>query len=192
MTINSKPWMTRPLRSAPITGASSLLRDGPPLCSVTGTQLLVALHHSKLSLSPRTNTGDVSGTTGSRVPSRSPDQAHATYTPDTAWAVNRFLPDFSQRQDQPSVLMSSTISTLQQWFAHARLLGPHLTRSRRVFSASLPTPALNRRSMRWFQAISCKTAPEGLPPSPAQLHTSAEPDLHRLPLSVLAAHDLAG
>src|SRR3954454_22865241 len=33
--------------------------------------------------------------------------------------------------------------------------------------------------MRWFQAISCKTAPEGLPPSPAQLHTSAEPDLHR-------------
>ena len=58
------------------------------------------------------------------------------------------------------------------------------------YIASLPTPAFNRRSMRWFQAISCKTTPEGLPPSPAQLHTSAEPDLHRLPLSVLAAHDL--
>jgi hypothetical protein len=48
--------MTRPLRSTPITGASPLLRDGPPLCSVTGTQPLAALHHLRLSLSPRSNT----------------------------------------------------------------------------------------------------------------------------------------
>src|SRR6266581_5246415 len=31
----SKPQMSRPLRSAPITGVSSLLRAGPPACAAT-------------------------------------------------------------------------------------------------------------------------------------------------------------
>src|SRR5690348_12403848 len=35
---------TRPLRSTPITGASPLLRDGPPSCPATGTPPLTALH----------------------------------------------------------------------------------------------------------------------------------------------------
>src|SRR5437764_11073332 len=98
-------------------------------------------------------------------------------------------PVLSQREDQPPVLMPSTLSTLQQWFARARLLDPHLTRSRHAVSASLTTPALNRRSMRWFEATPCRAAPEGLPPSPAQLLASAEPDLHRLLPSAHAAHD---
>lgn len=100
--------------------------------------------------------------------------------PDTTWAVNRYPPGSSQRQDQSPVLMPSALSTLQRWFAPARLLDPYLTHSRRAVSASLTTPALNRRSMRWFEATPCRAAPEGLPPSPAQLLASAEPDLHRL------------
>jgi len=49
--------------------------------------------------------------------------------PDTTWAVSRSPPDSSQKQDQPPVLMPSTLSTLQRWFARARLLDPYLTRS---------------------------------------------------------------
>jgi hypothetical protein len=101
--------MTRPLRSTRITRASSLLRDGPPLCPATGTQLLEIHHLLELFLSPPIPPGVTFRTTGSRVPNQSPDQAHATYTPDTARAVDRYLPDSSRRQDQPSVLMSSTL-----------------------------------------------------------------------------------
>jgi hypothetical protein len=36
------------------------------------------------------------GTTGSRVPTSSLDRARATYMPDAAWTVSRFLPDPSQ------------------------------------------------------------------------------------------------
>src|SRR5271155_790027 len=36
------------------------------------------------------------------------------------------------------------------------------------FPATLTTPALNRRSSRWFAASSCKATAEGQPPSPAQ------------------------
>jgi hypothetical protein len=54
------------------------------------------------------------------------------------------------------------------WFAFARLLGSHLTHSRYAFSATLSTPALNRRTLRWFEASPCRATPEDLPPSPAQ------------------------
>ena len=44
----------------------------------------------------------------------------------------------------------------------------------RVFSATLTTPALNRRSSRWFAASSCKATAEGLPPSLAQHRQPAD------------------
>ena len=56
----------------------------------------------------------------------------------------------------------------QQWFTHVRLLVAHLTRSCRAFSATLTTPALDRRSLRWFGLSACTASPEGLPPSLAQ------------------------
>ena len=49
----------------------------------------------------------------------------------------------------------------QQWFAHARLLVAHLTRSRRAFPGTLTTPALNQRSFRWFGLPACTASPEG-------------------------------
>jgi hypothetical protein len=49
----------------------------------------------------------------------------------------------------------------QQWFTHVRLLVAHLTRSRRAFSATLTTPALDRRSLRWFGLPACTAGPEG-------------------------------
>src|SRR6516165_261145 len=42
---------------------------------------------------------------GSQVPCESPNESHASYTPDTAWPVGRFPPYFSQGGETP-VLMS--------------------------------------------------------------------------------------
>ena len=44
------------------------------------------------------------------------------------------------------------ISTRHQWFAFARLSVSHLTGSCPAFSATLTTPALDQRSLRWFEA----------------------------------------
>lgn len=167
--------MTRPLRSTPITGASSLLRDGPPLCPVTGTQPLTALHRLKRSLSsPPPHRRDTSRTTGSRVPNRSPDQAHATYMPDTIWAAIQETPRLIP--EERSTPGSDVIRLFRHFNSGLLTLVflIHTCRARRHdFSASLPTPALNRRSMRWFEAIPCRTTPEGLPPSPVQLRTQS-------------------
>src|ERR1700676_4014128 len=45
-----------------------------------------------------------------------------------------------------------TLSTRHQRFARARLSEPYLTGSSPAFSATLTTPAFDRRSLRWFEA----------------------------------------
>src|SRR5205807_8083265 len=76
------------------------------------------------------------------------------------------------------VLMPSDISMRQQWFTHVRLLVAHLTRSRRAFSATLKTPALDRSPLRWFGLSACTASPKGQPSSLAQ-HGHAGDLLHR-------------
>ena len=181
--------MTRPLCSARITRHHRYSETVRPCASPPVLNPLRLITSWSAPSRPGWLPGALSRRQVPAFPCRSPNQARATYMPDTTWAVNRYPPDLSQRQDQPPVLMPSTLSTLQQWFARARLLDPHLTRSRHAVSASLTTPALNRRSMRWFEVTPCTAAPEGLAPSPAQLLASAEPDLHRLLPSAHAAHD---
>ncbi len=72
-----------PLRSTPITGASSLLPDDPPppYTSVVSPFVFrtyrVFLWHCMKS---------------SQVPYPNPDQSHATYTPDTTWPISRHPP----------------------------------------------------------------------------------------------------
>src|ERR1039457_6797052 len=41
------------------------------------------------------------------------------------------------------------------------------------FPATLTTPALDRRSLRWFGTSPCRAIPEGLPPSLAQHRLSS-------------------
>jgi hypothetical protein len=60
------------------------------------------------------------------------------------------------------------LSTPPRRFACARLRGPYLTESRAAFSSTLTTPALNRRSVRWFAACACTPAARGLPSSHVQ------------------------
>ena len=62
------------------------------------------------------------------------------------------------------------VSTRHQRFTHVRLLDPHLTRSRRAFSATLSTPALDRRTLRWFAASPYRAATKGHQPSGQLLH----------------------
>ena len=59
-------------------------------------------------------------------------------------------------------------STRHQWFACARLLSTYLTKSRSAFSSTLTTPALYRRSLRWFEAYPGRPTPKDLPSSIAQ------------------------
>ena len=47
------------------------------------------------------------GIAGSHVPCRSPNQARATFTPDTVWSVSRFPPDLSRDTLAASVSISS-------------------------------------------------------------------------------------
>src|SRR6266496_4285741 len=123
------PRIARPLRSTPITGASSLLRDGPPPCPGPVLCLLRFLPLEELP-PPRTCQHRDSRTTGSPVPRKSLDRARALFTPDAARAVDRYLPGSSQDRIHPpgfDVILS--ISTLRQGFGFTRLHDPYLTRS---------------------------------------------------------------
>ncbi len=65
----------------------------------------------------------------------------------------------------PSFDVIHTLSTSLQWFTCVRLLDSHLTQSRRAFSVTLTTMALNHSSLRWFGTCSCKPVPRGPPSS---------------------------
>jgi hypothetical protein len=146
---NSPPWLH------PHYQASSLLRGDPPLgCASVLYPLrwlplggLPLQHHTLLAPGPGYRS------TGSHVPCRSPSQAHATSTPDTVWAASRRPPGSSRATRTRSVSMSvMQLSTRHQWFTRIRLPDPHLPSSWLDFSATLTTPALYRRSLRWFEA----------------------------------------
>ena len=161
--------MTRPLRSARITGPQRYYETVRPRAPrrysapCGGGRL-------KISLSPPAPAGDSIGATGSHVPCKSPGQARAAYMPDAIWAVSRLPPDLSRSPGHAPVSTPLRfITTRQQRFAFARLPDPHLTRSPpRLFPQRSPRTALNRRSLRWFEASPCRATPEDLPPSLAQ------------------------
>ena len=143
-----------------MTGPSTLLRVTPPLCPASVLWLLWGIHLS--------GSLDI-GATGSHVPHISLNSGHAAFMPDAIWAVSRCLPDSSRVNDSPPGFdVVPMLSTGHQRFACARLLSSYLTESSSAFSSTLTTPALNRRSLRWFAACSCKPAARGLPSSHVQ------------------------
>jgi hypothetical protein len=78
--------------------ASSLLRDCPPLSAAS---VLSASQVRCLYLFPWHRW------TGSQVPYESPNESHASYTPDTVWPVGRFPPHSSWSSGATPVLMPS-------------------------------------------------------------------------------------
>ena len=162
--------MTRPLRSARIT---RLHRYYETVCPRAPRRYSAPYGDGRLGISlspPAPRAGDSIGATGSHVPCKSPGQARAAYMPDAIWAVSRLPPDLSRSPvHAPVSTPLKFVTTRQQRFAHARLPDPHLTRSLpRLFPQRSPRTALNRRSLRWFEASPCRATPKDLPSSPAQ------------------------
>ena len=124
--------MTRPLRSTPITGASPLLRVGPPAEPAT---VLTPTQSAGYSLSPtrETRTGSV-GFGLLPFHAEAADRARVASMPDTAWPISRHPPDLSRDHlDTPVSMSPESFSIRQQRFACARLPDPHLTHELRRF-----------------------------------------------------------
>jgi hypothetical protein len=67
---------------------------------------------------------------GSHVPCKSPNESHASCTPDTAWPISRLSPCCSQDIGETLVLMPpNPLSMLRQRFTCVRLSHSHMTRS---------------------------------------------------------------
>src|ERR1035437_2837176 len=125
--------MGRPLRSTPITGASSLLRTGPPArpASVLNTSQFLLL--GALPLTTPNHAGGGIGTCLPTFHAAAADQARVAFMPDTVRPVNGHPPVSSQGQADAPVSMSYGISTLQQRFTCVRLPDPHLAPRGRLF-----------------------------------------------------------
>src|ERR1039457_631688 len=115
LTDEQQPRTTRLLRSAPITGASSLLRAGPPARHGNGTH--VPTGHSRLghSLSPHADAA-VSGHAFSRS-AREPQTGlmpPLRRTPPGREAGTRQAPPGTHTV-APVLMSSERVTTLQQW-----------------------------------------------------------------------------
>ena len=127
-----------PLRSTPITGASSLLRAGPPARPATVLTPDLTPGHSlsqtKLIHSEPISPSSV-GTHLPTFPARAADQAHATSMPDTAWPETGLpaRPCSHSPGTWPWFRCHSGLTTHQQRFGVTHLPGPHLTPHGRLF-----------------------------------------------------------
>jgi hypothetical protein len=153
----------------PITGTSTLLRADPPLCPASVLWPSWDLHlGSSLSIEA----------TGSQVTYPSQDRTRATFMPDATLAVSGSPPALIPGQRLlPGFDVVPTLSTLRRWFTCVRLPDPHLTQSRRAFSLTLTTGALDPSRSRWFGACLRRPAPRGLPSSRTHIawRTSSSP-----------------
>ena len=117
---------TRPLRSTPVTGASSLLRAGPPACPASVLDPLQCLPLGALPLARR-SAGSI-GTCLLLFHAEAADRTHVAYMPDTTWPISGHPPGSSRSSGHTPVSMSSvSFSTRQQRFTCVRLPDPHLT-----------------------------------------------------------------
>lgn len=143
-----------------------LLRDGPPL-RFASVLCPSPFQRFEVLPSPARRQAHRSGRFSRSAREPEPDSRHlyAGHHLGSRQVPPRLIPEHGF---SPGFGVVLKLSTRHQWFAHARLPGPHLTRSRRAFSTTLSTPALNRRTSWRFAAASCKTAAEGQPPSLVQ------------------------
>ncbi len=128
-------WMTQPLDSTPVTGASTLLRAAPPLCSASVLSPLWD-HHLRFSLRI--------GATGSHVPHKSLNHVHATLTPGATQAISRLLLGSSWATTTPSFDAIPTLSTLHRTVRFRSSPWPSPDTSSVPFPRTLPTATLDR------------------------------------------------
>src|SRR5512147_888065 len=83
----------------------------------------------------------------------------------------------TEQRLNPGFDVVPTLSTRHPWFPCGRLSDSHLTRSRRAFSLTLTTGALDPSRSRWFGACLRRPTPRGLPSSRTHIawRTSSSP-----------------
>jgi hypothetical protein len=127
--------MSRPLRSAPITGASPLLRAGPPADAVTVLSTSQFPLLGALPLAPGTSRAQYRHLP-SRVPceSRRPGsrRLHAGHRLASKRVSARLIPELLGCPGSDATFL---VSTRHQRFAYARLPGPRLTPIPGAFSS---------------------------------------------------------
>lgn len=153
--------MVRPLRSTPITGASSLLRTGPP---APATSVLNASQFLLLDALPLAAT--IVAAVAARAFPRSLRTPQNRFTSPPC----RTPPGQSTgtRQTHPGTKKTprfrchlNSITTRRQRFTFVRLPVPHLTPHTAPFPHRSPQPVFNRCSMRWFEASPRRATPKG-------------------------------
>ena len=105
---------------------------------------------------------------GSQVPSESPNESHASSTPDAAWPVSRLSARLFPEQSEGSGfdVINDGLRCFSQRFACARLSHPYMTRSKpRLLTMTLTTAAFDRSSSWQFEASSYTETPRGHPSS---------------------------
>src|ERR1035437_8490282 len=128
--------MSRPLRSAPIAGVSSLLRAGPPACAATvlGASRFLPLGALPLAPAALRTAQALFRHMPSHVPCRSrrpgSRRLYAGHRLASKRAPARLIPGLGER---PGFDVMFAISTLQQRFTCVRLPDLHLTPHGRLF-----------------------------------------------------------
>jgi hypothetical protein len=160
--------MSRPLRSTPITGASPLLRAGPPARAAT-VLTTSGFSRSVCSLSPTTHHGVVDS-----VDTRLPHVPHSSRRPDSRHlhAGHRLANNSGTRQTHPGIALRPRFRChFLNLDASAVVHSRSSSRSppddsHAAFSSTLTTTVFSQRSSRWFDAIPRKDDAEG----PHNLH----------------------
>jgi hypothetical protein len=153
LTIDQRPQMNRPLRSTPVTGASPLLRAGPPAHHATRSETRIT--SPPASWTCRGAPSHVlpgSSRSGSR-------RLHAGTPPGQSAGIRQAHP--GTRNIAPVLMPSVFVTTRQQRFARARLPDLHLTPQPAPFPRSLTTTVFSQRSTRRFGALPRRTTPKG-------------------------------
>ena len=175
--------MTRPLRSTPITGASPLLRAGPPAHPATRAGPRAASSNPQLAVSGRAFSRSVRER---QIRLTSPP----CRTPPGQSAGTRQAPP-GARSITPVLMPSVFVTTRRQRFACARLPDPHLTPRGRLFLDRSP-----RRSSANAARGGLKPPPAGRlrranPSSPEQHHQPRIPPTAQGPPSMFVTHGSA-
>ena len=138
---------------------SSLLRISAPLA---GASVLSASRFLRLYLFP------LHHQTGSQVPQESPNESHASSTPDATWPVSRLSARLFPEQSEGSGfdVINDGLRCFSQRFACARLSHSYMTRSKpRLLTMTFTTAAFDRSSSWQFEASSYTETPRGHPSS---------------------------
>jgi len=162
--------MSRPLRSTPITGASPLLRAGPPARAATVLNTS-GFSRSVRSLSPTTTPHPGGGRQCRHAPSHVP---HSSRRPDSRHlhAGHRLANNSGTRQTHPGIALRPQFRCrFLNLDASAVVHSRSSSRSPpddspAAFSSTLTTTVFNQRSSRWFDTIPRKDDAEG----PQNLH----------------------